>query len=160
MGWSFFFYLRRCQIDSAYNWGLWFGITPMVTEATVTVSRKAASAFHKALKNRFLNPSWEKWCPHSLSGHLPTGQTDFPIEIIKAEPTSLPPGKPCLRRFNQKLEKSHKFYSASYTSPFTKLNHFIILYLGQLFTGYLFQKWDMKASQEGEDLVSLPVLSN
>lgn len=77
-------------------------------EAKVAVSRPA-SAFHKSLKSRFLNPSWEQWCPHSLSGHLPTGQTDFPTEIIRAEPTSPPPGQPCLWRFNQKLEKVMSF---------------------------------------------------
>lgn len=57
-------------------------------------------------------------CIQCLATFLEAKQI-FPTGIIRAEPTSLPPGQQCLQWFNQKLEGNHQFYSASYkTEPF------------------------------------------
>lgn len=112
-----------------------WGYTPGNRESKVAVSQRA-SVFHKILKSRFPNLSKKR------NVHIHYLATlygpDLPTGIIGAEPTSPPPGQRCLHRLCQKLEKSHQFFTASYTSPRIKLSHFIILFLGHLFTGYLF----------------------
>lgn len=65
-------------------------------------------------------------------GHFPGSQTDFPIEIIRAETTSLPTGQQYFQWFYQKLEGSHQFYSASYMSPSIKLN-LVVFYFWVIF---------------------------
>lgn len=48
-----------------------------------------------------------------LATFLEAKQT-FPTGVIRAEPTSLPPGQQCLQWFNQNLQGPHQFYTASY----------------------------------------------